>query len=55
MPRIQVDLAENGEIAVRMVQENDFDAALMDMQMPVMDGIAPPKRSDLIPASKACR
>jgi two-component system sensor histidine kinase/response regulator len=37
---IQVDLAENGEIAVRMAQENDYDAVLMDMQMPVMDGIA---------------
>ncbi len=36
---IQVDLAENGEIAVRMAQESDYDAVLMDMQMPVMDGI----------------
>ena len=36
---IQVDLAENGEIAVRMAQKNDYDAVLMDMQMPVMDGI----------------
>ena len=36
---IQVDLAENGEIAVRMAQENNYDAVLMDMQMPVMDGI----------------
>jgi two-component system, sensor histidine kinase and response regulator len=36
---IQVDLAENGEIAVRMAQQNDYDAVLMDMQMPVMDGI----------------
>jgi len=36
---IQVDLAENGEIAVRMAQENDYDVVLMDMQMPVMDGI----------------
>jgi len=36
---IQVDLAENGEIAVRMAQEKDYDAVLMDMQMPVMDGI----------------
>ena len=34
-----VDLAENGAEAVRMVQENDYDAVLMDMQMPVMDGI----------------
>ena len=36
---IHVDLAENGEIAVRMAQETDYDAVLMDMQMPVMDGI----------------
>jgi two-component system sensor histidine kinase/response regulator len=36
---MHVDLAENGEIAVRMTQENDYDAVLMDMQMPVMDGI----------------
>jgi len=36
---IEVDLAENGEIAVRMSQENEYDAVLMDMQMPVMDGI----------------
>ncbi|MGC2408421.1 MAG: response regulator [Methyloceanibacter sp.] len=36
---IQVDLAENGEVAVRMAQENDYDVVLMDMQMPVMDGI----------------
>jgi PAS domain S-box-containing protein len=34
-----VDLAENGEIAVRMVRENDYDAILMDMQMPIMDGV----------------
>ena len=34
-----VDLAENGAVAVRMVRENDYDSVLMDMQMPVMDGI----------------
>jgi len=34
-----VDLAENGAVAVRMVRDNNYDIVLMDMQMPVMDGI----------------
>ncbi|MGD9502145.1 MAG: response regulator, partial [Methyloceanibacter sp.] len=34
-----VDLAENGVVALEMIQSNDYDAVLMDMQMPVMDGI----------------
>ena len=34
-----VDLAENGAEAIRMVRDNEYDAVLMDMQMPVMDGI----------------
>ncbi|MBF0568564.1 MAG: response regulator [Nitrospirae bacterium] len=33
------DLAKNGEIAVRMATERHYDIILMDMQMPVMDGI----------------
>ena len=37
---MSIDLADNGEIAVRMVEEHDYDLVLMDMQMPVMDGIA---------------
>jgi two-component system sensor histidine kinase/response regulator len=36
---VLVDLAENGEIALRMVRDHEYDAVLMDMQMPVMDGI----------------
>jgi signal transduction histidine kinase/PAS domain-containing protein len=31
--------AENGQIAVDMVKQGDFDMILMDMQMPVMDGL----------------
>ncbi len=34
-----VDLAENGKVALGMIRDNDYDAVLMDMQMPVMDGI----------------
>ena len=34
-----VDLAENGEIALHMIRDNDYDIVLMDMQMPVMDGV----------------
>jgi two-component system sensor histidine kinase/response regulator len=34
-----VDLAINGEVALRMVHENAYDVVLMDVQMPVMDGI----------------
>ena len=30
--------AEYGAEAIRMVRENEYDAVLMDMQMPVMDG-----------------
>jgi PAS domain S-box-containing protein len=34
-----VDIADNGQIAVNMVGENPYDIILMDMQMPVMDGV----------------
>lgn len=35
---ITPDLAENGQIAVEMVSNNDYDLVLMDCQMPIMDG-----------------
>jgi len=34
----EVDLAENGAIAVEKVKEEKYDLILMDIQMPVMDG-----------------
>ncbi|MGE3163428.1 MAG: response regulator [Planctomycetota bacterium] len=33
-----VEFAENGEDAVRMVAEGDYDLVFMDCMMPVMDG-----------------
>ncbi|MGA9475696.1 MAG: response regulator [Terriglobales bacterium] len=38
--QLAIDTAENGQIAVRMVIEHNYDLVLMDMQMPVMDGLA---------------
>ena|GEM_PF-1845888 len=33
-----VDSAENGELALEKLRENDYDVVLMDCQMPMMDG-----------------
>ncbi|WP_146115935.1 response regulator [Malikia granosa] len=34
-----VDLAPDGAVALERVQQNPYDVVLMDMQMPVMDGL----------------
>ncbi len=36
---VNVDTAENGAIAIEKLQVVDYDLVLMDMQMPVMDGV----------------
>ena len=36
---IKVTTAENGAVAIEQINKDSFDAVLMDIQMPVMDGI----------------
>jgi signal transduction histidine kinase/CheY-like chemotaxis protein len=40
----QVELAENGEVAVEKVKNGNYDLILMDIQMPVMDGYTATKK-----------
>lgn len=35
---VEIDIAENGKIALEKAQKNKYDLILMDIQMPVMDG-----------------
>jgi len=39
LPQIKITIAENGEIAIQKLKETDFDLILMDIQMPVMNGL----------------
>jgi signal transduction histidine kinase/CheY-like chemotaxis protein len=34
----EIDVAENGKVAIVKIEENDYDLILMDIQMPEMDG-----------------
>ena len=40
MAGFSYDIAENGQKAVELFKKKHYDAALFDVQMPVMDGIA---------------
>lgn len=35
-----IDIADNGQIAVAKIKQNHYDLVLMDCQMPIMDGFA---------------
>ncbi|WP_367847185.1 response regulator [Rhodoferax sp. WC2427] len=45
-----VDVADNGQIALDKVQAKTFDVVLMDMQMPVMDGVTATRAIRQLPA-----
>lgn len=43
LPDLKVDIAVNGKEAVDKVELNNYDIVLMDIQMPVMDGVTATK------------
>ncbi|RLV60923.1 response regulator [Parashewanella curva] len=40
----EVEIAENGQVALDMIAQNSYQAVLMDIQMPVMDGLTAAKK-----------
>ncbi|WP_133405387.1 response regulator [Parashewanella tropica] len=40
----EVEIAENGQVALDMIAQNIYQAVLMDIQMPVMDGLTAAKK-----------
>lgn len=50
--QMQIDTAENGMQAVKMVRQDQYDLVLMDHMMPVMDGIEATKEIRALPDKK---
>lgn len=43
LPKMSISVAVNGEEAVNLVKQNKYEIVLMDIQMPVMDGLTATK------------
>lgn len=40
LPQIKIEFADNGQQAIDMANHDEYDAILMDVQMPVLDGLS---------------
>ena len=49
------DIAENGEKAVELFKQKNYDAALFDVQMPIMDGLAATQKIRAIEEEKGLK
>jgi len=47
-----VDIADNGQIAVDRVKTNDYDLVVMDMQMPILDGVSATRAIRALPGKR---